>query len=64
MKFDVTFADSSGKLNTNEQITATMRGESESTDVADHVAKNLAKHYATVLKNADKSAVKTSNTKA
>ncbi|MBB5343984.1 hypothetical protein [Tunturibacter empetritectus] len=55
MKFDVTFTDSSGRLNTSEQITATMRGESESTNVADHVAKSIAKHYATVLKNADKS---------
>jgi hypothetical protein len=55
MKFDVTFTDVSGKLNTSEQITATIRGESESTNVADHVAKSLAKHYAAVLKNADKS---------
>jgi hypothetical protein len=55
MKFDVTFTDSSGELNTSEQITATMRGESESTNVADHVAKSIAKHYATALKNADKS---------
>ena len=55
MKFDVTFTDASGKLNTREQITATMRGESESTNVADHVAKSLAKHYAAVLKNASKS---------
>jgi RNA 3'-terminal phosphate cyclase len=54
MKFDVTFTDVSGKLNTREQITATMRGESESTNVADHVAKSLAKHYVAVLKNADK----------
>jgi hypothetical protein len=55
MKFDVTFTDASGKLNTREQITATMRGESESTNVADHVAKSLAKHYTAVLKNANKS---------
>jgi len=55
MKFDVTFTDSSGKLNTSEQITATIRGESESTNVADRVAKSIAKHYATALKNADKS---------
>jgi hypothetical protein len=55
MKFDVTFSDSSGRLNTSEQITATMRGESESTDVADHVAKSIAKHYAAALKNAVKS---------
>jgi hypothetical protein len=55
MTFDVTFTDTSGKLNTSEQIKATMRGESESTNVADQVAKNVAKHYATALKNADKS---------
>ena len=55
MKFDVTYTDASGKLNTSEQIKATMRGESESTNIADHVAKSLAKHYATALKNADKS---------
>lgn len=56
MKFDVTFTDASGKLNTNEQIAATMRGESESTNVADHVAKSVAKHYAKLLKSSDKSA--------
>jgi hypothetical protein len=55
MKFDVAFTDASGKLNTSEQITATIRGESESTTVADHVAKDVAKHYANALKNADKS---------
>lgn len=55
MKFDVTFTDASGKLNTSEQIMATMRGESESTNVADHVAKSLAKHYVAALKNAGKS---------
>jgi hypothetical protein len=55
MKFDVTFTDASGQMKVNEQIAATIRGESESTSVADHVAKNIAKHYANVLKNADKS---------
>jgi len=55
MRFDVTFTDSSGKLNTSEQITATMRGESESTNVADHVAKSVARHYAAVLKKANMS---------
>ena len=48
---DCHFTDASGKLNTREQITATMRGESENTNVADHVAKSLAKRYAAVLKN-------------
>lgn len=46
MTFDATFTDASGKLNTHEQVKATMRGESESTDVANSVAKALAKHYA------------------
>jgi hypothetical protein len=62
MKFDVAFTDASGKLSTREQITATIRGESESTGVADHIAKDVAKHYAKALKNADKSnSAKTSN---
>jgi hypothetical protein len=56
MKFDVTFTDASGKVNTREQIAATMRGESESTNVADHVAKSVAKHYTNLLKAAGKSA--------
>ena len=55
MKFDVTFADASGKLNKKEQIAATIRGESESTNVTDHVAKSIAKHYCAALKNAEKS---------
>jgi hypothetical protein len=55
MVFDVTFTDASGSLNANEQIKATIRGESESTNIADHVAKNLAKHYANMMKNASKS---------
>ena len=62
MKFDVAFSDASGKLNTTEQITATIRGESESTGVADHVAKDVARRYAKALQNAAKSnAVKTAN---
>ncbi|HTF61718.1 MAG TPA: hypothetical protein VK638_03300 [Edaphobacter sp.] len=55
MAFDVTVTDASKQLNVNQQIKATIRGESESTNVADHVAKNLARHYANVLKNANKS---------
>jgi hypothetical protein len=54
MKFDVNFSDAAGKLNVKEQITATMRGESESTNVADHVAKSLARRYAIAVKNAEK----------
>ena len=55
MKFDVTIADTTGTLKVDQQITATIRGESESTNVADHVAKNIAKRYSSVLKNANKS---------
>jgi len=55
MKLDVVFSDNLAKLDNRQQITATMRGESESTNVADHIAKNLAKHYATALKNANQS---------
>jgi hypothetical protein len=45
MTFDATFTDASGKFDTREQVKATVRGESESTSVANSVAKTLAKHY-------------------
>jgi hypothetical protein len=54
MKFEVTFSDNLAKQDNRQQIAATMRGESENTNVADHIAKNLAKRYATTLKNAGK----------
>ena len=50
MKFDATVTDASGKVKMHEQITATVRGETESTNVATSVAKKLAKHYAAMLK--------------
>jgi len=55
MTFDVTFTDTSGTPNTSLQIKATIRGDSESTDVAGLVAKSIVKHYANALRNADKS---------
>jgi hypothetical protein len=55
MRFDVTFTEVSGKINASEPISATIRGDSESTGVADLIAKRIAKHYATLLKNVDKS---------
>ncbi|MCU1324509.1 MAG: hypothetical protein JWM43_4158 [Acidobacteriaceae bacterium] len=55
MKFDVNYTDASGTIKNSEQIAATMRGESESTNVADHVAKNVAKHYTNLLKKSEKS---------
>lgn len=54
MVFDISFTDASGKLNGSEQIKATMRGESESTSVADHVAKSATKRFIHLLKDAGK----------
>jgi len=51
MKFDLTFSDSSGRVNNTEETTATIRGESESTNVADKVAKSVAKRYSKLLKD-------------
>jgi hypothetical protein len=62
MKFDVTITDASGKLNISKQVTATMRGETEDTDVADQVAKTVAKRYVTILSRADKSVTDTPRT--
>lgn len=54
MTFDATITDASGKLNTTKQIRATVRGESESMNVTDGVAKKLAKHYHQALKDFEK----------
>jgi hypothetical protein len=47
MAFNVSITDVTGRLNTTEQLKATVRGESESKNVADSVAKTIAKRYAT-----------------
>ena len=57
MMFDATFTDASGRLNAHEQVKATVRGESESTNVADGVAKTIAKHYAAAKKGFEKASV-------
>jgi hypothetical protein len=57
MTFDATFTDASGRLNTHEQVKATVRGESESTNVADSVAKTIAKHYASAKQGFEKTSV-------
>lgn len=51
MKFDVRLSDSSGSLDHTKEIKATMRRESESTNVADKVAKSIAKQYSRLLKD-------------
>jgi len=55
MTFDTTLTDAAGKLEVQDEVKATMRGESESTDIADKVAKGVAKHYSAALKSAEKS---------
>lgn len=50
MTFEATITDASGALSSREQIKATVRGESESTNVAESVAKKLAKHYSSTVK--------------
>lgn len=54
MTFDATFTDSSGRLNTHEQLKATVRGGTESTNVAESVAKNITKHYSSAQEDFEK----------
>jgi hypothetical protein len=46
MVFNVTIRDSSGGLNSTQEVKATLRGEGESKNVTDGVAKKIAKSYA------------------
>lgn len=62
--FDTTIIDASGRLHAQEQVKAAVRGESESTKVADSVAKNLAKHYSKVVKTFEQSAMVNSESTA
>ena len=50
MVFSVKITDETGNLNLAEQIKASARGESQSKNVADGVAKKLAKYYASSIK--------------
>lgn len=50
MTFDTTITDASSRVNLREQVKASVRGESESMNVATGVAKKLAKQYSAVLK--------------
>jgi len=51
IKFDVTISDASGRINNKEEIKATTRGQTESTNVADSFAKSVAKRYSKLLKD-------------
>jgi hypothetical protein len=57
MIFEATFTDASGRLSAQEQIKAAVRGESESTNVADGIAKAIAKHYVSAKKECEKTRV-------
>jgi hypothetical protein len=46
MTFDVTFTDASGRLNTHQQVKATVRGESESMNVIDKISQQVVKKWA------------------
>lgn len=50
MAFSVKITDATGNLNVTDQIKAAARGESQSKNVADGVAKKLAKYYSTSVK--------------
>ena len=57
MTFNATFTDATGRLNATEQLKATVRGESENTDIANSIAKRLAKRYDAVHKEFEKESI-------
>jgi len=61
MTFDTTLSDTTGSVNLHTEVKGKTRGETENTNVADGVAKNIAKQYASVLKAADKTTVAEAN---
>ena len=64
MTFDAAFTDALGRWNAHDQVKATVRGESESTGVADSVAKTIAKHYVAAKKGFEKGSVEGRNESA
>jgi hypothetical protein len=54
MSFNINITDTTGRLNVTEQLKATVRGESESKNVADSVAKTIDKRYASETKKFEK----------
>ncbi|CAN5586098.1 hypothetical protein BH10ACI4_BH10ACI4_08920 [soil metagenome] len=60
MVFDAELSDRTGIVKIKEQVKTTVRGEKESTNVADSVAKTLVKKYEKAVKVADKEARKSS----
>ena len=50
MRFEATVTDGTGRVSMQEETKATVRGETESTNVSEDVARELAKHFTAVLK--------------
>jgi hypothetical protein len=57
MSFQVNITDATGQLYVSDQLKTTVRGESESKNVADSVAKTIAKRYAAETKKFEKTRV-------
>ncbi len=55
MTFNVSITDATGRLNVTDEVKATVRGESESKNVADSVAKTISKRYVSETKRFEKS---------
>jgi hypothetical protein len=54
ISFNVNITDTKGQLNFTEQLKTTVRGKSESKNVADSVAKTIAKSYASETRKFEK----------
>ena len=55
MTFNVNITDATGRLNVTDDLKTTVRGESESKNVADSVAKTISKRYVSETKRFEKS---------
>lgn len=52
MRFEVTYKDALGEMNASAPISGTIRGDTESTDVADLVARRIAKRFSRLMRDA------------
>ena len=53
-EFNKRIRDASGRLNSSQEVKATVRGEGESKNITDGVAKKIAKSYANTTKQFEK----------
>ena len=54
MVFNATIRDASGRLNSTQEVKATIRGEGESKNITDGIAKKIAKSYANTTRQFEK----------